>query len=133
MKKRIIAVLLAATLILTSPMSAFAAKGFDVSVFEQAQDITVETDEMEGTSFIKSTSLWQDDQKIVLDDNRVVYVLDGAVNTPDVDAGGFFFIYGAKKYLNVEKVIIKVGDNRYFFEEVPCEKKRYAAYLVSWR
>lgn len=124
MKKRIIAVLLVVALMLTLPMSAFAAKGFDVSVFEQGQDITVEADDMEGTAIITSTSLFEDGNEILLDDGSYIWVWAAAENTPDIDFGMFAFTYVAKKYLNVEKVIIKVGDNRYFFEGMDCDKKR---------
>lgn len=117
MRKRLISFALAATIMVSTSLPAFATKKFDMSVFDGKDYVGVVTDDMTGWTFAfprfgtieeGGTYIVSDDDSrlsasssLYLNDTYDFYYLD--FNRTGSFASGF------------NSVIIKIGDNRYNF------------------
>ena len=117
MRKRLISFALAATIMVSTSLPAFATKKFDMSVFDGKDYVGVVTDDMTGWTFAfprfgtieeGGTYIVSDDDSrlsasssLYLNDTYDFYYLD--FNRTGSFASGF------------NSVIVKIGDNRYNF------------------
>ena len=107
LKKRIVSLALAAMLLVTAPVSAFATTKFNQSVFDGRDDLRISTDIMAGETSVVPTAL-DDGQMIItvqpgifLDDSKDTFIL--------------MFKYLGVDWAKLNGIIIKIGDNRYSF------------------
>ena len=116
LKKRIVSLALAAMLLVTAPVSAFATTKFNQSVFDNRDDLRISTDIMAGETSVVPTAL-DDGQMIipVLDAGAVITVQPGIFLDDSKDTFILMFKYLGVDWAKLNGIIIKIGDNRYSF------------------
>lgn len=116
LKKRIVSLALAAMLLVTAPVSAFATTKFNQSVFDGRDDLRISTDIMAGETSVVPTAL-DDGQMIipVLDAGAVITVQPGIFLDDSKDTFILMFKYLGVDWAKLNGIIIKIGDNRYSF------------------
>lgn len=119
MKKKVLAFLMAAGLCLTMSVSAFAAEGFNMSVFDQRDDMYITQDDMNGTITIVPLYLANAADCLIEVNNKwIVNVFALVNNSPDYDAGQIAFTCDGENWPNVYEVIVKIGEKRYSFKDL---------------
>lgn len=118
MKKKIASLALAILLLASIPLSAFAADGFDLSIFNCSDVVSTKYDDLSGNTTIELASS---------SDNIYVGLLDHVCFMPTVyvsDSSEYYnwvvwYSYlGNVQYPNINSVLIKIGDNRYTFDNI---------------
>lgn len=120
--KRIIAAVIAMVLVATVSLSAFAAKGFNMSVFDTAQDVIVDVDDMTGKATIVTESLLGSDGEISVGYGETVAVYGGIVATEDSELCAIIIQYYANNWAFIDSAIVKVGNKRYKFTDLSNNK-----------
>ena len=116
LKKKIVSLALAATLLVSVPVSAFATTKFNQGVFDGRDDLRVVTDTMTGETSVVPTALDGDQMIIpVLDSGAVITVRPGIFLDDDKDTFILMFDYLGVDWGKLNGIIIKIGDNRYSF------------------
>lgn len=116
LKKKLVSLALAAALLVSVPVSAFATAKFNQSVFDGRDDIRVATDTMTGETSVIPTALDSDQMIIpVLDSGAVITVRPAIFLDDDKDTFILMFDYLGVDWANLNGIIIKIGDNRYSF------------------
>lgn len=127
MKKRMLSLAVAVIFIVSNALISYASPRFNMSVFENADDITVKYDDISNTTTISSTSLLKGEGDIKLDYNydyvsiypRVISILPADQYTWNID-------YFAKNWMFIEKVSFKVGNTVYAFTDFTTSRKVYS-------
>ena len=116
LKKRIVSLALAAMLLVSVPISAFATTKFNQGVFDGRDDLRISTDIMTGETSVVPTAL-DDGQMIipVLDAGAIITVQPGIFLDDSKDTFILMFDYLGGDWAKLNGIIIKIGDNRYSF------------------
>lgn len=123
MKKKFLALVMAAVLCLAMSVPAFAADGFKMSVFENRNDMMISQDDMDGTITIMPSYLADvNESKINVGSKWVVNVFAMVNNAPSYDAGQLAFTCDGEAWPNVYEVIVKIGEKRYSFQELVVDQ-----------
>jgi len=119
MKQKIVSLALAAALLISVPVSAFATAKFNQGVFDGRDNIIVERDDMAGTSEAYTQSWLNGDTITPLDPSMAtVQAIDVSPRIILSDSYDFFllrFEYYETGLSGLNGFIIKIGDNRYSF------------------
>lgn len=116
LKKELVSLALAAVLLISAPVSAFATTGFNQHVFDGRDDFRVVTDTMTGETTVIPTAFGSDQLTIpVLDSGAVITVQPGIFLDDDKDTFILMFDYLGVDWAKLDGIIIKIGDNRYSF------------------
>lgn len=129
MKKmqRTIATVLSIMLCLSLP--AYAAEGFDLSLFQNQESIEFEYDEMEGISFISTESVYVYPSSI---DGHVVNIGATIIHSDRLKAQFYLgFITSGYSWPDITKVCIKIDDTRYDFPVYTDTKLTHERGLVT--
>lgn len=124
MKRKLLSLVLASFLTVSVPLCAFAASGFDLSVFKGQDDIKVVYDDMADDADISVpslTSIWGDGYHSTNDGH--VYVYPKVISDKDCDAYCIMMEYGASDWEFIDSAIIKIGDHRYKFGSIGIQRK----------
>lgn len=113
MKNKVFSFILSICLIVLISIPAFATSAFNTSVFDGATDITAQSDEMAGTFTAYPTSLVGAKSNISTSVNSYVSVFPIVSSSDNFDMYTISMTYYAKDWAFINKIIIKIGDNRY--------------------
>lgn len=119
MKKKILTIALAALLAMTVSVSAFATAGFNKAVFDGKDDIEIEYDDMTGKTKISVPSLfslWGDGYLSL--SNGHGYIYPRILSDSNADLFCIAIEYISSDWAFIDKAIVKIGDNRYTFDNV---------------
>lgn len=118
MKKRLVSFALAALLLVTVPLSAFATSKFNTSVLDGRDDIIVESDDMTGQVTVRSAFDCNDPLLIPVPSSDAVITVRPAIFLSDsTDLFYLGFDYLGFDWAGLNGIIIKIGDNRYSFSD----------------
>ena len=120
MKKRIVSLAVAVLLSVAMPMSAFATSEFKVSAFQDVDDYQIDIDDMTGEISISIKSLLNESEFVEADDYLLAFYPMVTTNN-DFDMFLFAVMYLGYQSENINQVIVKIGDNRYFFSDVELD------------
>lgn len=115
MKKKLVSLVLVTSLVLAMCAPAFATKGFNQSVFDGREDITVQSDDMEGKVTVVPAS--DNGQFVipVLSSEAVITVRPIIILNDTYDYYLLVFDYLGTNWASLDGIVIKIGDNRYSF------------------
>lgn len=116
MRKRIVALATVLMLIVSISLVSYAATQLNMSVFENADDITIKYDDISKVTTICSTSLSKGEGHVPLDYSydhvsvypRILAIASTSEYTWNVD-------YFAKNWMFIDEMFVKVGNNVYTF------------------
>lgn len=116
MKKRLLSIATALMLIVSVSTVAYAANGFNKAVFDNAADVTVTRDDMDGTLMATTTSL-MGEKGIIAPEGRDerIQVYAGVGITDSVNLLSIVFKDYSHDAANINGIIIKIGNKRYSF------------------
>ena len=120
MKKRIVSLVVAVLLSVATAVSAFATSEFKVSAFQDVDDYQIDIDDMTGEISISIKSLLNESEFVETDDYLLAFYPMVTTNN-DVDMFLFAVMYLGYQSENINQVIVKIGDNRYFFSDVELD------------
>lgn len=120
MKKRIVSLAVAVLLSVAMAMSAFATSEFKVSAFQDVDDYQIDIDDMTGEISISIKSLLNESEFVETDDYLLAFYPMVTTNN-DFDMFLFAVMYLGYQSENINQVIVKIGDNRYFFSDVELD------------
>lgn len=120
MKKRIVSLAVAVLLSVAMAMSAFATSEFKVSAFQDVDDYQIDIDDMTGEISISIKSLLNESEFVGTDDYLLAFYPMVTTNN-DFDMFLFAVMYLGYQSENINQVIVKIGDNRYFFSDVELD------------
>ena len=120
MKKRIVSLIVAVLLSAATAVSAFATSEFKVSAFQDVDDYQIDIDDMTGEISISIKSLLNESEFVETDDYLLAFYPMVTTNN-DVDMFLFAVMYLGYQSENINQVIVKIGDNRYFFSDVELD------------
>lgn len=120
MKKRIVSLIVAVLLSAATAVSAFATSEFKVSTFQDVDDYQIDIDDMTGEISISIKSLLNESEFVETDDYLLAFYPMVTTNN-DVDMFLFAVMYLGYQSENINQVIVKIGDNRYFFSDVELD------------
>lgn len=120
MKKRIVSLIVAVLLSVATAVSAFATSEFKVSTFQDVDDYQIDIDDMTGEISISIKSLLNESEFVETDDYLLAFYPMVTTNN-DVDMFLFAVMYLGYQSENINQVIVKIGDNRYFFSDVELD------------
>lgn len=120
MKKRIVSLSVAVLLSVAMAMSAFATSEFKVSAFQDVDDYQIDIDDMTGEISISIKSLLNESEFVGTDDYLLAFYPMVTTNN-DFDMFLFAVMYLGYQSENINQVIVKIGDNRYFFSDVELD------------
>lgn len=123
MKKKIFAVALAVVLCATMSLSAFATTRFNKAVFDTADDITVESDDMSGITSVKSTSLAKGKGAIYVDWYTTITVMPNISLSDEIDGYLLGLYYVGEDWAFINNIIVKIGDHRYTISDFDVSRK----------
>ena len=115
MKKRIVSLAIATLLAASVTLGAMATSNFDVAVFQNVDDIQMQYDAMTGEAFIYNKSLVIDGKGMIAVNDHVAEVLPMVNSDESVDAFMLNLNYYGYSWMNINEIVFKIGDNRYFF------------------
>lgn len=115
MKKRIVSLIVLTFLVASVALGAAATSNFDISVFQNADDIQMQYDAMTGEASIYNKSLFVDGKGVIAVNDRVAEVLPMVSSDESVDAFMLNLNYYGYSWMNINEIVFKIGDNRYFF------------------
>mgnify|MGYP004488874339 CR=1 FL=1 len=113
MKKKLLSLVLAILLVTSLSLSALATSSFNKSVFDGAADISTKSDDMSGSFSAYSTSLIGAKSNISTSVSSYVSVFPIVSSSDNFDMYTISMTYYAKDWAFINKIIIKIGDNRY--------------------
>lgn len=119
MKKRLVALITILLLVASLSLSTFAANGFNKAVFDNAADVTVTRDDMDGTLTAMTTSLIGE-KGIIAPEGRdeCIQVYAGVGITDSVNLLSIVFKDYSHDAANINGIIIKIGNKRYSFSGI---------------
>ena len=120
MKKRIVSLAVAVLLSVAMAMSAFATSEFKVSAFQDVDDYQIDIDDMTGEISISIKSLLNESEFVGTDDYLLAFYPMVTTNN-DFDMFLFAVMYLGYQSENINQVIVKIRDNRYFFSDVELD------------
>ena len=120
MKKRIVSFVVAVLLSAATAVSAFATSEFKVSAFQDVDDYQIDIDDMTGEISIGIKSLLNESEFVEIDDYLLAFYPMVTTNN-DFDMFLFAVMYLGYQSENINQVIVKIGDNRYFFSDVELD------------
>ena len=120
MKKRIGSLVVAVLLSVATAVSAFATSEFKVSAFQDVDDYQIDIDDMTGEISISIKSLLNESEFVGTDDYLLAFYPMVTTNN-DFDMFLFAVMYLGYQSENINQVIVKIGDNRYFFSDVELD------------
>ena len=120
MKKRIVSFVVAVLLSAATAVSAFATSEFKVSAFQDVDDYQIDIDDMTGEISIGIKSLLNESEFVEIDDYLLAFYPMVTTNN-DLDIFAFAVMYLGYQSENVNQIIVKIGDNRYFFSNVELD------------
>lgn len=123
MKRKIFAVAMAIVLCVTMSLSAFATTRFNKAVFDTADDITVESDDMSGITSVKSTSLAKGKGAIYVDWYTTVTVMPNISLSDEIDGYLLGLYYVGEDWAFINNIIVKIGDHRYTISDFDVSRK----------
>ena len=127
MKRKIVSIILVGILLSLLSMQAFATPNFNTSVFNNADDVTVEYDDMSGSTNAYSTSLIGSQGNVRLDwDYDYVSIYPHVSVSNSMDVYVWCIDYFARNWAFIDKIIIKIGDTRYEFSNLTTTRKVYS-------
>lgn len=119
MKRKLISLVLALFLTISIPISAFASIGFNRSVFSGRDDILVSYDDMKGITRVYSQTEADGKTTINFESSGIIFVTPRiAIVESDNDSLDVFelsFDYFGNDWVNLNEILIKIGDKRYNF------------------
>lgn len=119
MKRKLISLVLALFLTISIPISAFASIGFNRSVFNGRDDILVSYDDMKGITRVYSQTEADGKTTINFESSGIIFVTPRiAIVESDNDSLDVFelsFDYFGNDWVNLNEILIKIGDKRYNF------------------
>lgn len=117
MRKKLVSLALAATIMVSTSLPAFATKKFDMSVFDGLEYVGVVTDEMTNESYIYSTFGVADNggTYVISDDGSRLSVLPTISTSDSYDFYKLSFTCIGSSFSGLNSAIVKIGDNRYKF------------------
>ena len=117
MRKRLISFALAATIMVSASLPAFATKKFDMSVFDGKDYVGVVTDDMAGwtLAFPRFGTIEEGGTYIVSDDDSRLSVSSSLHLNDTYDFYYLDFNRTGSFASGFNSVIVKIGDNRYNF------------------
>lgn len=116
MKKRLVSLITISLLIVSLSLSTFAANGFNKAVFDNAADVTVTRDDMDGTLMAMTTSLIGEKGIIAPEgQDELIQVYAGVGITDSVNLLSIIFKDYSHDVANINGIIIKIGNKRYSF------------------
>ena len=115
MKKRIVSLIVLTFLVASVALGAAATSNFDISVFQNVDDIQMQYDAMTGEASIYNKSLFVDGKGVIAVNDRVAEVLPMVSSDESVDAFMLNLNYYGYSWMNINEIVFKIGDNRYFF------------------
>lgn len=127
LKKKLVSLALAATLLVSVPVSAFATTGFNQSVFDGRDDFRITYDNMTSQA---SIAVSNSNQLMipVLESSAVITVRPSIFLTDSQDAFLLMFDYLGVDWAGLNGIIIKIGDNRYSFSNCYTFQSVYDGY-----
>ena len=120
MKKRIVSLSVAVLLSVATAVSAFATSEFKISTFQDVNDYQITIDDMTGEGSIYIKSLLNESEFVETDDYLLAFYPMVTTNN-DFDMFLFAVMYLGYQSENINQVIVKIGDNRYFFSDVELD------------
>lgn len=121
--KKLMALVLSIIMMTIIPISAFAADGFNLSIFDNNEDVHVEYDEMTGDTTIQLKSGSGNIYLDFLDHvwfGTNIYVSDSSEYYNWI----IWYTYmGNGPYTNINSALIKIGENRYTFDGIYNSRK----------
>lgn len=116
MKKRLVSLITISLLIVSLSLSTYAANGFNKAVFDNAADVTVTRDDMDGTLMAMTTSLIGEKGIIAPEgQDELIQVYAGVGITDSVNLLSIVFKDYSHDVANINGIIIKIGNKRYSF------------------
>lgn len=121
MKKRIVSLALAAAIMISASVPALATGNFDKSVFNGRDDVNVSYDDMTAITKVYSQAQisGSTQSSINFGERGIIMVLPyiGIMDTSydSLDVFTLQFDFFGHNWINLNEIIIKVGDNRYDF------------------
>lgn len=119
MKRKLISLVLAFFLTISISISAFASIGFNRSVFNGRDDILVSYDDMKGITRVYSQAEADGKTTINFESSGIIFVTPRiAIVESDNDSLDVFelsFDYFGNDWVNLNEILIKIGDKRYNF------------------
>ena len=115
MKERIGSLVVSTFLAASVALGAAATSNFDISVFQNVDDIQMQYDAMTGEAFIYNKSLVIDGKGMIAVNDHVAEVLPMVNSDESVDAFMLNLNYYGYSWMNINEIVFKIGDNRYFF------------------
>lgn len=116
MKKRLVSLITISLLTVSLSLSTFAANGFNKAIFDNAADVTVTRDDMDGTLMAMTTSLIGEKGIIAPEgQDELIQVYAGVGITDSVNLLSIVFKDYSHDVANINGIIIKIGNKRYSF------------------
>lgn len=117
MRKKLVSLALAATIMVSTSLPAFATKKFDMSVFDGRQDVWFSSDEMTGKTYVFPYNMGNtgESSNIYADDGSSMGASVSLKITDSYDYYNLSFSRLGNTYMGLYEVIVKIGDNRYMF------------------
>ncbi len=129
LKKKLVALALAASMMISVSAPALATSKFNMGVFEGRQDAFILSDEMTGEAIV----LLEDDstaRTIYFDDGSRIVVTPGLMLNDSYDYYVLTFGYFGANLAGIDNIIIKIGDNRYSFSNCPVSRSKLGDDLI---
>lgn len=123
MKKRLLSLATALMLIASISTAAYAANGFNKSVFNNAADVTVNADDMTGDAIFATTSLLGTDGELSVGDGEMVAVYAGISVNSSFDLFRVVIQYYADDWAYIDGFIVKIGNKSYVFSGVEANRE----------
>ncbi len=115
-KKKFLSLMLAAALVLSAALPAFASAGFDLSVFEGVEDMVVMEGEAEDdTSYVYLSSLHADGKGLLVDGSKMVWVDPYVMSLEDMDVYSIGLSYAADSWILIRDIVVRIGSRQYYF------------------
>ena len=112
MKRKLISLVLAFFLTISISISAFASIGFNRSVFNGRDDILVSYDDMKGITRVYSQAEADGKTTINFESSGIIFVES---DNDSLDVFELSFDYFGNDWVNLNEILIKIGDKRYNF------------------
>lgn len=115
MRKKLVSLALAATIMVSTSLPAFATKKFDMSIFDGRQDVWFTSDEMKGETYVFPYNMGNDGESNIIyaDDGSSMGIGASLEITDSYDYYNLSFSRSGATYMGLYEVIVKIGDNRY--------------------
>ncbi len=117
LKKKLVALALAATMMISVSTPALATSKFNMGVFDGRQDVSIVSDEMSGTSLVfpRLGTIEDGGTYVSFDDGSRASVSSSLQITDSFDLCFLDFTHTGPYFTGLNSIIVKIGDNRYTF------------------